>query len=281
MKSARLSAALLMICLIGAASCVLIAAQGRGRGGAPPRSDDWPPVQLRAQVFIGGYFYNPAFGRYPWWLPGAYPYRYLPRYDRRADLRLSVSPKNAAVYADGFYAGIADDFDGIFQSLPLTPGTHEITLYRWGFRTEHHWIYLAPHSTMRLRASLQPLRFDEESEPPNVAPPVPPPPPGSYVRPRTAPPLEPPAQPASPARAQGFGTLEIQVMPIGASVVIDGQTWQSSDSRRFVIEAAVGRHHVEVTLPGYKTFSTDVDIRDGVVTPINVSLTRGGGRPIS
>jgi hypothetical protein len=30
-----------------------------------------------------------------------------------------ATPKEAAVYVDGFYAGVVDDFDGVFQSLPL------------------------------------------------------------------------------------------------------------------------------------------------------------------
>jgi hypothetical protein len=30
---------------------------------------------------------------------------------------------------DGFYAGIVDDFNGVFQSLPLTPGGHTVVLY--------------------------------------------------------------------------------------------------------------------------------------------------------
>jgi hypothetical protein len=279
MRSARrFFVAFLAICVIGALTPVLVAAQGRGRGGAPPHPQGWPPIQLRAQVFIGGYFYDPSFGRYPWWLPGAYPYRYLPRYDRRAILHVNVSPREAAVYVDGFYAGIVDDFDGFFQGLPLTPGTHDITLYLDGFRTLRRWLYLGPQSTMHLHAALERLRPGERSEPPNFAPPLPPPPPGSYQQPRTAPPLNPPDRTEDPNRAEGYGTLDLQVMPMGAAVTIDGQTWQSADGRRFVIETAAGRHHVEVTLTGYRTFSTDVDIRDGEVTPINVSLTKGGTR---
>jgi hypothetical protein len=80
-------------------------------------------------VFIGGYFYDPFFGPYPWWPRPWYPHPYSPYYDMRAFLRLDVKPRNASVYVDGYYAGIVDDFDGIMQSLPLPPGGHEITLY--------------------------------------------------------------------------------------------------------------------------------------------------------
>jgi hypothetical protein len=118
------------------------------------------------------------------------------------------------------------------------------------------------------------------SEPPTLAPPLPPPPRGSYRQPRTAPPLTPPSvptAPTSPAYAAGFGTLEMRVLPAGAHVTIDGQVWQSADGRRFVIEVSVGRHHVEAYLEGYRRFSTDVEVREGEITPLNVSLTKGGG----
>lgn len=282
--SRRFVVAFLTLLLIVAAWPAGSSAQRRGN--PPPRAAvPRPPVELRAQVFIGGYFYDPTFGRYPWWLPGMYPYRYYPHYDRRAELRVRATPKDAAVYVDGFYAGVVDDFDGVFQSLPLTPGTHEITLYLQGFRTQRYWIYLAAASTMNLRASLERLPRGAASEPPTVAPPLPPPPPGSYRQPRTSPPLQaqpllPPANapPANPTRAEGFGTLELQVVPAGATVTIDGEIWQSSDGRRFVIEIAAGRHRLEVTLEGYKRFATDVEIREGAVTPVNVSLTRGGDK---
>ena len=84
-------------------------------------------VIVRGHVFIGGYFYDPFFGPYPWWPRTAYPYWYFPVFDNRAEVLLRVQPKeaeDAAVYVDGFYAGIVDDFNGVFQSLPLTAGAH-------------------------------------------------------------------------------------------------------------------------------------------------------------
>jgi hypothetical protein len=32
------------------------------------------------------------------------------------------------VYADGYYVGIVDDFDGVFQHLELEPGAHRIEI---------------------------------------------------------------------------------------------------------------------------------------------------------
>ena len=74
---------------------------------AVPRHPSHPEhaVVARGHVFIGGYFYDPLFGPYPWWPRTAYPYWYFPVYDNRADVRLRVEPEeaeDAAVYVDGF-----------------------------------------------------------------------------------------------------------------------------------------------------------------------------------
>ena len=44
-----------------------------------------------------------------------------------------------------------DDFNGVFQSLPLTPGGHTIVLYLEGYRTVRHNMYLSPASSFNLR----------------------------------------------------------------------------------------------------------------------------------
>jgi hypothetical protein len=48
-------------------------------------------------------------------------------------VRFDVKPKDAAVYADGFYAGLADDFSGASQLLVLAPGRHHIELRAAGY----------------------------------------------------------------------------------------------------------------------------------------------------
>jgi hypothetical protein len=253
-----------------------LGAQGRsgGRGTAQPR-DPQPPahaVTLRGHVFIGGYFYDPWFGPYPWWPPVVYPYRYYPAYGHRADVRLLVKPRETHVYVDGFYAGIVDEFDGFFERLPLPPGGHEIALYLPGYRSVVHRIYLGPGTTFKLSEAMEQLPEGVKSEPPPVAPAVPPPPPGSYRQPKTAPPL---STPPAPARvAVGYGTLQIRVQPGGAEVTIDGQRWTSADGQHFVVEVSAGTHLVEAALSGYQRYSAEVLVRDGETTFLNVSLSR-------
>src|ERR1019366_9048595 len=103
-----------------------------------------PPMRRGGFVFVGGYFYDPFYGPYPWWNPAMYPYEYFPVYDTSTDVRMDVKPKEAAVYVDGYYAGIVDDFDGFFQRLTLSPGPHDLALYLQGFRTVHERLNLSP-----------------------------------------------------------------------------------------------------------------------------------------
>ena len=262
--------ALVVACLLPA----LAQGQGRGRGSAEPRkAQPRPEVVVRGVVFIGGYYYDPAYGRYPWWPRARYPYRYYPVYDDRAELRVQATPREAAVYVDGYYAGVVDDFDGFFQRLPLTPGGHEVVLYLEGYRTARHHIYLSPGSTFHLRDALERLPPGEPSEPPRVVPAVPPPPAGTYRLPATRPPLgEPPVDRPAPPPVEGYGTLRLCVQPDGAEVRIDGSNWVSSDGRLFVVELTAGRHAVTIQLEGYRRYSGAVDIRNGEVTELNVSL---------
>ena len=254
--------------------------QGRGGGarGAPPHPIHVAPVRpVGGRVFIGGYFYDPFFGPYPWWRWPDYPYWYYPVYDARAELHIRVTPdagKLAAVYVDGFYAGIVDDFDGTFQSLHLPPGGHVIVLYLEGYRTVRHNLYLRPGSGFTLHEVLVPLLDGERSEPPVLAPAVPPPPAGSYSQPPVSSPIPPPAITAAARQAEGYGTLDMFVQPVDAEVRIDGQTWVTSEEGHFVVQVSVGMHRVEVIRPGHHAFARDLEVREGQETPLNVSLAR-------
>ena len=247
-----------------------------------------PPVHRGGFVFVGGYFYDPFFGPYPWWSPSVYPYGYFPEYDDSADVRVDVKPKDAAVYVDGYYAGIVDDFDGFFQRLTLSPGQHDLTVYLEGFRTAHQRLYLSRRSTYKLHYQMERLSTGETSEQPALAPAVPPPPPGSYGSPRTPPrgpfappPLPPPSSGRPPAAgvppvqgtASTVGTIVVRVQPGGADVLIDGERWTSSDDERLVVQLSAGRHHIEIRKSGYRPLTTDVDVRAGASTPLNVSLS--------
>ena len=77
-----------------------------------------------------------------------------------------MTPKQAEVYVDGYYAGLADDFDGVFKHLHTTPGGHAITLYLEGYRTVTQNIYVPPDTTFKLRDTMERLAAGEASEQP-------------------------------------------------------------------------------------------------------------------
>lgn len=89
----------------------------------------------------GGYGFAGYYGLYDPWYYGGYGgyggYGYRSQYyqTRRDDgsVRLKVKPRDASVYVDGYYAGRVDDFDGVFQSLPLEPGPHRIEVQLDGY----------------------------------------------------------------------------------------------------------------------------------------------------
>jgi hypothetical protein len=228
-------------------------------------------------VFIGGYFYDPFFGPYPWWPRAAYPYWYFPVFDHRADVRIRVAPEaaeEAAVYVDGFYAGVVEDFNGVFQALPLTPGGHSVALYLDGYRTIRRNIYLSPGSTFNLHETMQPLATGEAADPPEVAPPLPPPPAGTY-RPPVTPPRSPLPTPAPAASATGVGTLDLRVEPVDIEVRIDGQPWLSADEGHFVVQLSVGRHRLELRKTGAFQLATDVEITEGETNTLELRLRPG------
>jgi hypothetical protein len=167
----------------------------------------------------------------------------------------------------------ADDFDGLFQALPVVPGGHTVGLYLAGYRTATKSIYLPPGSTFRLREQLMPLVPGEVSALPTLAPPLPEPPSGTYTSPRT-PPRDQPTPPVMRAEvaAPGFGALSRRVQPTNAVVTVDGDEWPSAKEGELVVHLAVGSHAVTVTLAGRLGFSSEVVIRENETTELNVSV---------
>jgi len=81
------------------------------------------------------------------WSPYAYGYPYgygYPYHGAAADIRTEITPKNAEVYVDGYFAGRATDFDGAFQALHVVPGGHAISIRLDGFRTLTEDVYVRP-----------------------------------------------------------------------------------------------------------------------------------------
>ena len=255
-------------------------------------------------AYYGGWgpgWWGPGFASSMWW-PGfgwwGGPALYAPPYGAwgvTSDARFLVTPRNTEVYVDGALAGVVDQYDGVFQSLRLAPGTHEITLYLDGHRRYQANVYVAPGSTLKLRHAMEPLPagappderpslperpaagaatddavgesgVDDRDAPP---PPGPPPPRTREYRPRDD------RRPIAPGES---GTLVIRVQPADAEVFIDGQRWRSPDTEGpLEVRVPAGRVRVEVRKRGHAPFSTEVEVAPGERTPLNVSLPAGRG----
>ena len=78
---------------------------------------------------------------------------------------------------------------------------------------------------------------------------------------------------AAGKRPSAYGTVAIRVQPPDAEVSIDGENWRRPGGQdRLVIDLAEGSHTVEIRKPGFRTYVTQVEVRRGETTPLNVSL---------
>src|SRR5215813_460432 len=87
-------------------------------------------VSLLFAILACAVVFRPATAAAQWYpYPYPYPYYYPVYFRPEADVRVLATPKQAEVYVDGYYAGIVDDFNGVFQRLHVAPGDHAITLH--------------------------------------------------------------------------------------------------------------------------------------------------------
>lgn len=151
--------------------------QGGGRGagypahlprGAVPGPAWWGPRPIH---IVRPYDYDPfwvsgAFGwspmfYAPWSLMwstagyGLYPMFGGSAAVNTGGVRLKMQPRGAQVLVDGYYAGIVDDFDGVFQALRLAPGGHKLEVRMPGFETFTLDVHVQPDRTMTVKESLR------------------------------------------------------------------------------------------------------------------------------
>ena len=216
-------------------------------------------------------FYNPYYFGFAQWYPYPHPVLGYPpglyAQDGAVSLRLQVSPRDAAVFVDGYAAGMVDDYDGVFQRLRLVPGPHEIVIYHPRHRTLRQNIYYNPGSTHTIRHTLDPLLPGEAPEPQPVPRALP-----AYPGIPGQPPMAPVESNRTPDSAR-TGTLALRVQPGDATVLVDGERWRGPQTQdRLVVQLAEGSHRVRVEKDGFQTFSVDVDVRAGETSSFNVSL---------
>lgn len=301
-----------------------IDAAAQRRGGYRPR--------VRTAVVVSAGYYRPYYYRPYYYRPVFYSGFYDPfymgwdpsyaQYPRGryhysgywASARLEVKPRDAQVFVDGYFVGMVDQFDGVFQRLDLPTGEHEIEVYLKGYRPYRQRTVFRPGGGYHFKAILEPLpagapdapppqpsanrpdpynqdpghrdprdpngrdpygRDPYPREPVGQDPNRPPLPPQPGERGRTMPWPERPGDRREPD-STSFGTLNLRVQPGDAVVVIDGERWDSPEGgSRLVVQLAAGSHRVEVRKDGFTPYTSTVQIRPGETQALNVSLPPG------
>ncbi len=114
-------------------------------------------IRPRTSFSLGFSFGYPRYSYVPYAYPyNAYPYGYGPSYyaSRYGGLRITGAPRYAEVLADGYYVGVVDNFDGIFQSLELSPGPHRIEIRANGYDDYVVDVYIQPGRTLTFHADM-------------------------------------------------------------------------------------------------------------------------------
>jgi hypothetical protein len=200
---------------------------------------------------------------WPWWDPD--PYGYPPTSWRvyadweTTSLRLDVSPKDAQVYVDGHYAGVVDDFDGIFQQLTLHPGPHLIEIRKTGYRSLVVEINLYWGQSATYRRTMESASEADSAAAFAGAP--------GFEEGAFPPPADISALP---------GDVRFDVSPKDAAVYADGFYVGIVDdfngSQHLLL--APGRRHVSIRLDGYESVDVDLSIDAGRTMTYRTSLKK-------
>lgn len=144
---------------------------GLGSGSFRTRTYNAPRYGYRPYVnrsYVLPYGYRP-FGYRPGWSLNLYFGRPYPYSSARAvygyyavdpgrgygAVRIVDAPRDAHVFVDGYYAGVVDDYDGVFQRLNLEAGSHHIEIEAEGYPLIAFDVRVWPGRTITYRANIR------------------------------------------------------------------------------------------------------------------------------
>ncbi len=200
------------------------------------------PQEVQAQHFGHGFGHRSSFG-HGFGGSAFYGPVYRPN---RGSIRISNEfQDDAQVYVDGAHVGVVDDFDGIFQSLRLTPGTYELAIELDGDRTFRQQIFVSRGRTYKVRYELDANAAVGLTS-------------GTEASSRIG-------RTAYARDRFDSGGIRIQVKPAKdeAQVYVDGARAGLVDDFDGVFQRLnlpTGRHDVEIRLAGHRTFRQQVFI---------------------
>jgi hypothetical protein len=195
---------------------------------------------------------------WPWWGYPPAPWRVYADWET-ANVRIDVTPEEAQVYVDSYYAGVVDDFDGIFQRLTLRAGSHLIEVRKTGYRSLSFEVNLYPSQSVTVRRTMEPSSENESAGLPPVSP--------GFDEGAAPPPADINAPP---------GEVRFDVMPKDAGIYADGFyagiVSDFNGSQHLML--AAGRHHLRLEFEGYDPIDVEVSVEPGQTITYRASLRK-------
>jgi hypothetical protein len=147
--------------------------------------------------------------------------------------------KTAGVWVDGKYVGYLNELKGS-KKLLLLPGDHEISVRQAGYHSEDEKITVEPNAVHMLKVM---LARDPRAQMPTVS-----------------------------------GEVRLSIEPNRAAVFVDDQ--YAGHAREFggagrAMLLSPGRHRIKITLPGYQSFDTEIEVRANQKYDIKTQLPKG------
>lgn len=153
--------------------------------------------------------------------------------------------KSAGVWVDGKYIGYLNELKGS-KKLLLLPGEHAISVREAGFKTVDRTIDIEPNQIQTFRVF---LAKDPNALLPTVT-----------------------------------GEVKLSIDPDRAAVFVDdqyaGHVHEFGGGGRAML-LSPGKHDIKITLPGYQSFSTELEVRANQKYEIKTQLPKGMDRETS
>ena len=151
----------------------------------------------------------------------------------------SKAEKTAGVWVDGQYVGFVKELRGSKKIL-LLPGEHDVIARQAGFKDFSRKVILEPGQKQTVNVAMQ---KDPQAEYPDLT-----------------------------------GQLKIMVKPNRAAVFLEdkfvGFVDQFDGPGQWLL-IAPGKHRVKITLPGYRTFETEINLAVNQKFELKTELTKG------
>jgi hypothetical protein len=147
--------------------------------------------------------------------------------------------KTAGVWVDGKYVGYLSELKGS-KKLLLLPGEHEISVRQAGYRSVEQKIDVQPNAVQTVKVS---LAKDPRAQYPTVS-----------------------------------AEVKLSIDPDRAAVFVDNQ--YAGHAREFggagrAMLLSPGKHRIKITLPGYQSFETEIEVRANQKYDIKTQLPKG------